>query len=72
MARSRYALLALMGLLIVMPAARVRATSAAPAAISNVHVNVDARSTGKPFPHFWEEAVRSWPCATTIARNSAR
>jgi xylan 1,4-beta-xylosidase len=59
MARSRYALLALMGLLIVMPAARVRATSAAPAAISNVHVNVDARSTGKPFPHFWEEMFGS-------------
>ena len=59
MACSRYAFLALLGLMTVAPCAGAHAGPAAPAAITNVQVSVDARSAGTAFPHFWEEMFGS-------------
>src|SRR5579885_2483407 len=56
---ARYGLLALLGLLIATPGVRAYAAPAAPAAITNVQVSVDAGSAGKPFPHFWEKMFGS-------------
>src|SRR6185312_411044 len=59
MARGRYTFIALVGLMAALPGADVHAAPVTAAAAVNVHVNVDARSTGKPFPHFWEEMFGS-------------
>src|SRR6185437_3221404 len=56
MTHVRYALVALLGLLALKVCVPARAGTAMPV---DVQVNVDARSAGKPFPHFWEEMFGS-------------
>jgi len=56
MPRMGYAFLAFVGLLALAPGGRARAASTT---VTDVPVNVDARSPGEPLPHFWEEMFGS-------------